>query len=397
MAELKRKKLKMTQVATTLARSPREAIVVRPVTSKAEQNAFVRWPFKLYKDDPYWVPPLEQNLRELVGFSKHPFPEMNPVQPFLAYRGDEVVGRIVGIIDHGFNRRYEDQKVMFGFFESIPDHSVAEALFEEVKRWGAGQGMTSMRGPLNPSLNHETGLLVEGFGKSPTFMMTYNPPYYEDLIVQYGFEKVQDLYAFWGHVDMLQTLDKKMKFVVEEAQRRFNVVVRPIDKRNFKRDVAMFMDIYNKSLPGTWGFVPMTESELKHAATGLKHLIVPELSSIAEIDGRPVGVVFALPDYNPRIRAIGGKLFPFGFIRLLWNRRAIKKVRLISTNVLPEYQKWGLGLVLLNHLLPTVHDWGIQEAEFSWVLESNHLSRATLERAGTTREKTYRIYDLHWQ
>ena len=126
-------------------------------------------------------------------------------------------------------------------------------------------------------------------------------------------------------------------------------------------------------------------------------MIVPELSGIAEIDGRPVGVVFALPDYNPRIRAIGGKLFPFGFIRLLWNRRAIKKVRLISTNVLPEYQKWGLGLVLLNHLLPTVHDWGIQEAEFSWVLESNHLSRATLERAGTTREKTYRIYDLHWQ
>lgn len=387
----------MASASVSIAHSTPESISVQPVASKAQQNAFIRFPFQLYADDPYWVPALEQNARELLGFAKHPFPTMNPVQPFLAYRNNAVVGRIAGIIDNGFNQRYQDNKVMFGFFESIPDQAVANALLDTVKQWGQQQGMTSMRGPMNPSLNHETGLLVEGFGKSPSFMMTYNPPYYESLLTEFGLEKVQDLYAFWGHVDMLKTLDSKMKFVVEEAQRRFNVRVRPIDKRHFARDVAMFMDIYNKSLPGTWGFVPMTEAELKHAATGLKQLIVPELSSIAEIDGKPVGVVFALPDYNPRIRAIGGKLFPFGFIRLLWNRRAIKKVRLLSTNVLPEYQKWGLGLVLLNYLLPTIHNWGIQEAEFSWVLESNHLSRATLERGGAIREKTYRIYDLNWK
>ncbi|MBL8891371.1 MAG: GNAT family N-acetyltransferase [Planctomycetaceae bacterium] len=384
----------MTSASVAIGRATPESVVVQPVATKAQQNQFVRFPFKLYAQDPCWVPPLEQNLRELLGFAKHPFAAMNPIQTFLAYQNGEVVGRIAGIVDNGFNRRYNDSKVMFGFFESIPDQTVANALFAAVQRWGAEQGMTSMRGPLNPSLNHETGLLVDGFDKSPTFMMTYNPRYYEQLVTGFGFEKVQDLYAFWGHVDMLKTLDSKMKFVVDEAQRRFNVHVRPIDKRYFARDVAMFMDIYNKSLPGTWGFVPMTDAELKHAATGLKHLIVPELSSIAEIDGKAVGVVFALPDYNPRIRAIRGKLYPFGFIRLLWNRQAIKKVRMISTNVLPEYQKWGLGLVLLNHLIPTIHKWGVQEAEFSWVLESNHLSRATLERGGAIREKTYRIYDL---
>jgi GNAT superfamily N-acetyltransferase len=387
----------MTSASVSIGRSTPDSVVVQPVSTKAQQAQFVRFPFKLYAGDPYWIPALEQNLRELLGFAKHPFSEMNPVQPFLAYKNGEVVGRISGIIDHGFNRRYDDKKVMFGFFEAIPDQTVADALFDTVKRWGAAQGMTSMRGPLNPSLNHETGLLVDGFEKSPTFMMTYNPRYYEELITTYGFEKVQDLYAFWGHVDMLKTLDSKMKFVVEEAQRRFNVKVRPIDKRHFKRDVAMFMDIYNKSLPGTWGFVPMTEAELKHAAMGLKHLIVPELSSIAEIDGKPVGVVFALPDYNPWIKAIGGKLYPFGFLRFLFgNRKAIKKVRMISTNVLPEYQKWGLGLVLLNHLIPTITRWEIQEAEFSWVLESNHLSRATLERGGAIREKTYRIFDYNF-
>ncbi|MDP1564238.1 MAG: N-acetyltransferase [Pirellulaceae bacterium] len=364
------------------------------MSTKAQQNQFVRFPFKLYAGDPYWVPALEQNLRELLGFAKHPFSAMNPVQTYLAYKNGEVVGRIAGIIDHGFNRRYNDTKVMFGFFESIPDQTVANALFEAVQRWGSQQGMTCMRGPLNPSLNHETGLLVDGFDKSPTFMMTYNPRYYEPLITEFGFQKVQDLYAFWGHVDMLKTLDAKMKFVVEEAQRRFNVQVRRIDKKHFARDVAMFMDIYNKSLPGTWGFVPMTEAELKHAAAGLKHLIVPELSCIAEIEGKAVGVVFALPDYNPWIKAIGGKLYPFGFLRFLFgNRKTIKKVRMLSTNVLPEYQKWGLGLVLLNQLIPTINSWGVQEAEFSWVLESNHLSRATLERGGAIREKTYRIFD----
>lgn len=377
--------------------SASDDVQVRPVETKQQQKQFVRFPFDLYRDDPNWVPQLEKTQRELVGFARHPYHEANRVQAFLATRGGKVVGRIVGIVDRTHNDRYDDKKVMFGFFESIDDQAVANALLEQVRGWGAEQGMTSMRGPLNPSLNYELGLLVDGFDKSPTFMMTYNPPYYETLLTEYGLEKVQDLYAFWGHVDMLKTLDKKMKFVVEEAARRFHVTVRQVNPRRFNEDVAMFMDIYNRSLPGTWGFVPMSQAELKHAAEGLRQLIVPELTSIAEIDGKPVGVVFALPDYNPRIRKIKGKLFPFGFIRLLFNRKAIKKVRLLSTNVLPEYQKWGLGLVLLNHLLPAVHRWGIQEAEFSWVLESNHLSRATLERAGTEREKTYRIYDYKWQ
>lgn len=371
-------------------------IHVTPVTTRAQQKQFVNLPFQLYAGDPNWVPPLEQNMRELVGFAKHPFHEANPVQAFLAFREGKVVGRIVGILDKGHNQRYQDKKVMFGFFECVNEQAVADAMFDQVKFWGQQQGMTSMRGPLNPSLNYELGLLVEGYGKPPTFMMTYNPEYYQTLITGYGFEKVQDLYAFSGHISKLQTLDKKLKFVADESQRRFNVHVRPLSRRHFQRDVEMFLDIYNKSLPGTWGFVPMSDAELRHAAGGLKQLIVPELTSIAEIDGKAVGVVFALPDYNPRIKAIKGRLFPFGFLRLLFNRKAIKKVRFISTNILPEYQKWGLGLVLLKNLIPALIDWDLQQAEFSWVLESNHLSRATLERSGTEREKTYRIYDVNW-
>jgi hypothetical protein len=223
-------------------------------------------------------------------------------------------------------------------------------------------------------------------------MMTYNKPYYAALVEANGFQKVQDLYAFFGHVDMLESLDKKLEFVVNEATRRFKITTRMLDRSRFDAEVRMFLDIYNRSLVDTWGFVPLSDAEVDHMASTLKLLIVPEMTSIAEIDGRPIGAMFGLLDYNPRIRQINGRLFPFGFVRLLWNRKAIQRVRLISTNVIPEYQRWGVGLVLVAGILPEVIKWGITEAEFSWVLESNHLSRSTLQRGGAKLYKTYRLY-----
>jgi len=223
--------------------------------------------------------------------------------------------------------------------------------------------------------------------------MTYNPPYYAKLIEDFGFTKAQDLYSFYGRTEMLSSLDKKLEFVVRECTRRFDVKLRTINTRRFVEEVKMFLDIYNQSLVGTWGFTPMSEKEIEHAAASMRHLIVPEMTTVAEINGRPVGAQFGLLDYNPRIKKIDGRLFPFGFFRLLWNKRGIKKVRLISTNVIPEYQRWGLGVVLLSRLVPEVIAWGIEIAEFSWVLESNHLSNQSLRRGGAIQDKVYRIYD----
>jgi GNAT superfamily N-acetyltransferase len=224
--------------------------------------------------------------------------------------------------------------------------------------------------------------------------MTYNPPYYARLLETYGFRKAQDLYAYWGHVDMLPAVAARLAPVARQIIDHYQVRLRPINKRRFREDVEAFLAIYNSSLVNTWGFVPMSAAEVRHVAAGLRHLIVPELALGAEIDGRLVGAVFGLPDYNPRIRQIDGRLFPFGFLRLLWNKRAIKRVRLISTNVVPEYQRHGLGLVMLHGLVPKAIEWGLQEAEFSWVLESNWLSRGSLEKGGAKRTKTYRLYDL---
>ncbi|RIK78139.1 MAG: N-acetyltransferase [Planctomycetota bacterium] len=368
-------------------------VVVAPVAARSEQKLFLEFPWRHYRGDPNWVPPLRQNQKELVGFAWHPFYDDAQSQAFLATRGGEVCGRILALVNHAHNRYYDEKRGFFGFFETVDDPAVAHGLFDAACDWLRSQGMTAVRGPVNPSLNYECGLLTEGFDSPPTFMMTYNKPFYGGLIESYGFEKAQDLYAYSGHVDMLKSLDKKLAFVVQEAAERFHIKVRPFDPKRFKQELAAFLHIYNESLVGTWGFVPLSEAEGEHMGKGLKHLIVPELAILAEIDGRIVGSTFGLLDYNPRIKAMDGRLFPFGFLKLLFGRRKIKRVRLLSTNVLPEYQRWGVGLVLVNGLVPKVLDWGIEYGEFSWVLESNHLSRKTLERGGAIREKTFRIYD----
>ncbi len=370
-----------------------ETLRVENVETKRQQRQFMQLAWRLYEKDPHWIPPLRQYQKELLGYARHPFHDIAQVQTFLAYRGDRPVGRIAAIVNHAHNERYQEKRGFFGFFESEDDPEVAHALFDTARRWLTEQGMSGMRGPVNPSLNYEIGLLIQGFDSPPTFMMTYNPPYYETLIESYGFRKAQDLYAFWGHVDMLEQLDKKLEFVVNEATRRFGVTLRRMDRRRFDQEVRTFLNIYNESLGGTWGFVPLSEGEVEHMSHTLKHLIVPEMTTVAEIEGKPVAAVFGLLDYNPRIKAIDGRLFPFGFLRLLWNRRAIRRVRLISTNVLPQYQTWGLGLVAMARLVPEVLAWGIQEAEFSWVLESNKLSYQSLKRGGARLIKTYRIYD----
>ncbi len=236
-------------------------------------------------------------------------------------------------------------------------------------------------------------MLVEGFDKPPTFMMPYNPPYYAKLWEQHGFTKAQNLLSFVGHRGKLVTLEKKVFFVVQEATRRFHLKLRPLNPRKFIQDVRTFLQIYNVSLEGNWGHVPMSERELDHVSKSLRFLIVPQLTMIAEVDGRAIGAIFGLLDYNPRIKQIDGRLFPFGFLQLMRNRQQIKRVRMVSTNVLPEYQKWGVGVVLAAHLVPPALAFGIEEGEFSWVLESNHLSRKSLERGNLSYEKVHRIYD----
>ncbi len=364
-----------------------------PVRTRREKKLFFNFPWDHYLGDPHWVPPLRIAQKELLGYRHHPFYDDAEIQTFLARQDGKPCGRIAAIVNHAHNRWYKEQRGFFGFFESIEDQKVADGLFDAARDWFAERNIEAIRGPVNPSLNYECGLLVEGFDESPWFMMTYNKPYYGRLIEAYGFRKAQDLFAFWGHVDMLEDISKRLGPMSQSVQERFNLVCRPMNKRRFREEINTFLNIYNQSLVSTWGFVPMSDGEAKALVAGLKHMIVNELTTMAEVDGKPVGTMFGLLDYNPRIKAIDGRLFPFGFLKLLRNRHEIKRVRLISTNVLPEFQSWGIGVALVSRLVPDALKWGIRESEFSWVLESNNLSYKTLKKGGAKITKRYRIYD----
>jgi len=368
-------------------------VAVQPVTSRRQRKQFLDFPFHHYAGDPNWIPPLLMDQKGLVGFTRHPFYADAEAQALLAYRDGQPCGRIVAILNHAHNRFHSEQRGFFGFFESIDDPAVAEALFAAARAWLAERGIRQIRGPCNPSLNYECGLLVQGFDTPPYFMMTYNKPYYGRLIEGCGFAKSQDMFAYLGLAEHRGELDPKVLRIAGQAAERFNVKIRPLNRAKFRAELSTFLDLYNQSLGGTWGFVPLSAGEIRHLGGQLKHMIVPDMALIAEVDGKPIGAVFGLLDYNPRIKLIKGRLFPFGFIRLLRNRRELKRMRIISTNVVPEYQRWGVGLILLTGLIPKALEWGIEQAEMSWVLESNTLSRGTLERAQVPLSKVYRIYD----
>ncbi|MFO0944126.1 MAG: N-acetyltransferase [Pirellulales bacterium] len=357
------------------------------------QKQFIRLAWDIYKDDPNWVPPLLMSLEEGVNFRPNAFYDVNVCESFLALRDGKPVGRICALVNYAHNERFGEKRGFFGFFECYDDQEATNALLDAAAKFLVSKGMTDIRGPANPSLNQEVGLLVNGFDTPPTFMMTYNRPYYEKLLTTWGLAKVQDLLAFDGHVEMIAHLDPKLEFVIKEIKRRFNVKVRPFNPKKFNDEVNLFLDIYNRSLVGTWGFVPMSPREVAQQAKGMKHLLLPELTTIIEVDGKPIGAGLGLLDFNPLIKKIDGRLFPFGFLTLLLGKRKLKRVRMMSTNIIPEFQKWGFGLLALERMLPDALKMGITHAEFSWVLESNHLSRGSLERAGLACSKTYRLYD----
>ncbi len=366
---------------------------VLTVATRNERRLFFNLPWDLYRDDPNWVPPLRIVQKELLNYRHHPFFDDAEIQTFVALRDGQPCGRVAALVNHAHNRQYDEQRGFFGFFESVEDEEVSGALFDAAREWFADRGIEAIRGPVNPSLNYECGLLVDGFDEPPWFMMTYNKPYYGHLIEQYGFRKAQNLYAFWGHVRILDEISRRLDMLSQNILERFDLVCRPFDVKRFDEEIATFLDIYNRSLVSTWGFVPMSKGEVKKQAAGLKQMIVPELTTMAEINGKPIGTMFGLLDFNPRIQEMDGRLFPLGFLKLLRNRKAIKRMRFISANVLPEYQSWGIGIALIARLVPDILEWGIQEAEFSWVLESNNLSYKTLKKGGAKITKEYRIYD----
>lgn len=370
-----------------------DTISVRAATSWRDRRRFQRLPWAIYANDPNWVPPILSQERLLLGWGRHPFFDHAEMVTLLAERNGKVAGRLAVFVNDTHNAKYDEKRGFFGFFECVDDPAVARELFATGRAWLLQRGMTAWRGPVNPSLNYTCGLLIDGFGSPPVFLMTYNPPYYAALIEACGFVKTQDMYAYEMDVALLAKLVDRYRPAVMASLEGDDFVVRRFDRKHLASEIRTFLEIYNRALDGTWGFTPLQQGEVAHIAAELGQIIAPEFAAFAMVDGVAVGAVLALLDYNQIIRKLNGRLLPFGVFRLLWGRKRINVARAMAVTMLPEHQQSGLGVVLLDRLVESAKPWGLRGWEFSWVLESNEASRGSLRRAGTKLTKTYRIYD----
>jgi len=312
---------------------------------------------------------------------------------FLATRGETMVGRIAGIIDHHYIEFQHERAGFFDFFESIEDPGVAEALLSRVADWLKANGMVKMIGPMNPSTNDECALLIDGFDSSPSLMMPYNPPYYPSLVEGFGLKKVMDLYAYWLDASAFdyERLDRITRGI---QKREPELYVRSLNLRRFEEELRIIKDIYNNAWSKNWGFVPLTDDEIDLMARDLKPLVVPELVLLAYLGEEPAGFSVGLPDYNLVLKHLNGKLGLPGLLKFFYYRRKISTARVMLLGVKLAFQRRGIESLLYVESFRKGVEKGYRSAECSWILETNPLMQHGIEAMGGKRYKTYRLYEM---
>jgi hypothetical protein len=366
-------------------------IRIEPVRTKADRELFIKFLWKIYEGNQYWVPPLLMDRRKLMDKEKNPFYHHSDAEFYLARRDGEIVGRIAAIVNHNHNKEHNENIGFFGFFECVNDQSVANALFDTARDYLKSKGVTAMRGPANPSVNDEYGLLIEGFDIRPTVLMTYNPPYYASLIEGYGFAKAKDLYAYFLSQETVYS--ERFNRANALVKARNSLTVRPMSMKNFKADVEIVKHLYNAAWAKNWGAVPMTDAEIDALAADLKPIVIPDLVLFAESKGKPIGFGLSLPDINTALwYNRKGRLLP-GLFQLFFRKKEINLVRVIVLGVLPEYLNTGAAGVLFYETAVRAKALGYAYGEASWVLEDNVRMIKSAEAMNGKVTRRYRIYE----
>lgn len=366
-------------------------IKIKSVQNKSDLMKFIKFQWSIYKNDPYWVPPLIMERKKLLDKTKNPFFKHAEIEYYLAEREGIIVGRIAAIKNKIHLHHHNDENGFFGFFECINDQDVANALFDAARKWLKQKNLKGMLGPANPSSNDEWGMLIDGFNDSPRILMTYNPKYYNQLCENFGMTKSKDLYAYKleNHKVMAS---EKLKRVQQIARDRYKLNISQLDVKNFKNDLEKVKYVYNKAWAPNWGFIPMTDEQIDAMAKELKPLIEPSLVLFGEVGGKLVGFALVMLDYNELLKNMNGRLLPFNFLKLFTQRKKIKWSRIITLGIIPEFQKKGLDSVFYWEIVNRAHEIGIDLGEASWILEDNDMMNRGANVMGGERYKTYRIW-----
>lgn len=359
------------------------------VKTKKELKKFIDFPYSLYAKDPLYVPTLKREVREQLT-ENNPFFQHAEAKYFVAEDGGKTIGRIASIINNRHREFHHEEAGFFGFFESINNPDVSGKLLDAAARDLKMKGMKMMRGPMSFSTNEECGFLIEGFDTPPMLMTPYNPLYYSGLMEDYGMQKIKDLYAYI--YDVQETPPEKVARVAAIAERR-GISVRPIVKKKFNEEMLVFKEIYNSAWEKNWGFIPLTDDELYNLGERLKQIAVPELTLIAEDQGKPVGFLGLVPDFNSVLRHMHGRLTPLSLIKALYYSRKITGLRLLLLGIKHQYRNKGVDALLIREAFKGIKKGGYKSVEFSWVLEENIPIQRIIEMAEGRLYKKYRIYE----
>lgn len=372
------------------------SLQIRAVKNRADLKAFIRFPHAIYRKDPNWVAPLELERRQFFNRKKNPFFHHGEAELFLAFKNGETVGRISAQWHRAHLERHKDDCGFFGFFEAVNDKAVAEALVGAAGDWLRARGLKKIRGPFNFMMyDNETGILIDGYDTPPYILMGHNPPYYVSLLESAGFKKAIDTFA-WRY--KIGELSEQVLQLAEATRRYPGLTLRSIDMKNFDRDLRTMIGIFNEAWAQNRGFVPATEEEIRYIAKSMKPIIDPEMAFFAFVNGDPAAFSICLPNINEAIHDLRGRLFPFGWAKLLWRLKVkrLKSARLCLMGIRKPYRGSALGAlsVLMNvemhrRGLPR----GYQAAELGWTLEDNERINKGIAFMGGRRYKTYRIYE----
>lgn len=377
-------------------------LVITPVTSKADKKAFVDLPWRLYANDPNWVPPLKSEVYGVIESSKNPYFGHAEAQYFLARRDGQVVGRISAHIDHLALAQPVEQGMgpgtgNFGFFEA-EDAETGKALIEAAESWLRAKGMTRVLGPISLSIWEEPGLLIEGHDHPPTVMMGHNSPAYQAMIEGAGYQPVKQLKTY--ELDITNPFPPLIQRIVSSGEKSDRIRIRQVDKSKFDAEAAILLGILNDAWGRNWGFVPITDAEVAHTGKKLKPIVFEDLIMIAELDGEPVAFMMTLPDLNEATAPLNGSLLPFGWAKLLWwlRKPQVRTMRVPLMGVVQRLQSSRLASQLAFMMIEyirrnAVSRYGATRGELGWVLDDNQGMNAIADAIDGKVNKIYQIYE----
>jgi len=370
------------------------SVEIRHVTTRRDLNTFIRLPWAIYRNHPLWVPPLKFDVRHRLDRTRNPFFEHAEAEYFLAFRDGDPVGRISAHYDRNFNEFQDNEWGMFGWFEARDDPIVAAALLEAAEGWLRDKRRDRMVGPLSFSTNdQDAGVLVEGFDRQPLILNQWTHPYYPALLEGAGLTKAMDLLMWELYVDDRSRVHPAIFKLAEEVKTKHGIDVRPVRKRDLEAEVERFLEVYNEAWERNWGFVPLTDPEVRHYAKELKPILDENWAFIAEKGGETVGAALTLPDYNQVLKHMNGRLLPIGWAKALYWRRKMDRVRVFALGVKAKHQHTGVAAKLYELHFDAAARTPQTGGEMGWILETNKAMNRAMEGMGGRIVSRYRLYE----